>query len=112
MTHWSASASSRASARTGGAEGAESRPEAASRGSAAASAILPRLLLPPARFRAGASELPDMKTISAKADGVKRDWYVIDATNKTLGRLCSELAHRLRGKHKPIFTPHVDTGDY
>ena len=53
-----------------------------------------------------------MKTISAKADGVKRDWFVIDATNKTLGRLCSELAHRLRGKHKPIFTPHVDTGDY
>jgi large subunit ribosomal protein L13 len=63
-------------------------------------------------FRAGASELPDMKTISAKADGVKRDWYVVDATNKTLGRLCSELAHRLRGKHKPVFTPHVDTGDY
>ena len=53
-----------------------------------------------------------MKTISAKADGVKRDWFVVDATNKTLGRLCSELAHRLRGKHKPIFTPHVDTGDY
>jgi len=53
-----------------------------------------------------------MKTISAKADGVKRDWFVIDATNKTLGRLCTELAHRLRGKHKPIFTPHVDTGDY
>ena len=53
-----------------------------------------------------------MKTISAKADGVKRDWFVIDATNQTLGRLCSELAHRLRGKHKPIFTPHVDTGDY
>ena len=53
-----------------------------------------------------------MKTISAKADGVKRDWFVVDATNKTLGRLCSELAHRLRGKHKPVFTPHVDTGDY
>ena len=53
-----------------------------------------------------------MKTISAKPDGVKRDWFVVDATNKTLGRLCSELAHRLRGKHKPIFTPHVDTGDY
>jgi len=53
-----------------------------------------------------------MKTISAKPDGVKRDWFVIDATNKTLGRLCTELAHRLRGKHKPIFTPHVDTGDY
>jgi large subunit ribosomal protein L13 len=42
---------------------------------------------------------------------VKRDWFVVDATNKTLGRLCSELAHRLRGKHKPIFTPHMDTGD-
>lgn len=53
-----------------------------------------------------------MKTISAKAEGVKRDWYVVDATGKTLGRLCSELAQRLRGKHKPIFTPHVDTGDY
>src|SRR5665213_1413248 len=53
-----------------------------------------------------------MKTISAKAEGVKRDWYVVDATDKTLGRLCTELAHRLRGKHKPIFTPHVDTGDY
>jgi large subunit ribosomal protein L13 len=53
-----------------------------------------------------------MNTISAKAEGVKRDWYVVDATNKTLGRLCTELARRLRGKHKPIFTPHVDTGDY
>lgn len=53
-----------------------------------------------------------MKTISAKSEGVKRDWYVVDATNKTLGRLCTELAFRLRGKHKPIFTPHVDTGDY
>ena len=52
-----------------------------------------------------------MKTISAKPDGVKRDWFVVDATNKTLGRLCTELAHRLRGKHKPIFTPHMDTGD-
>jgi large subunit ribosomal protein L13 len=53
-----------------------------------------------------------MKTISAKAETVKRDWYVVDATNKTLGRLCSEIALRLRGKHKTIFTPHVDTGDY
>ena len=53
-----------------------------------------------------------MNTISAKADGVKRDWYVVDATNKTLGRLSAELAHRLRGKHKTIYTPHVDTGDY
>jgi large subunit ribosomal protein L13 len=53
-----------------------------------------------------------MKTISAKPESVKRDWYVVDATNKTLGRLCTEIAHRLRGKHKPIYTPHVDTGDY
>ncbi|MGA8276964.1 MAG: 50S ribosomal protein L13 [Rhodanobacteraceae bacterium] len=53
-----------------------------------------------------------MKTISAKAESVKRDWYVVDATNKTLGRLSTELARRLRGKHKPIYTPHVDTGDY
>ena len=53
-----------------------------------------------------------MKTFSAKPETVKRDWYVVDATGKTLGRLCSELARRLRGKHKPIYTPHVDTGDY
>ena len=53
-----------------------------------------------------------MKTISAKAETVKRDWYLVDASNKTLGRLASELARRLRGKHKPIYTPHVDTGDY
>jgi len=53
-----------------------------------------------------------MKTISAKPETVKRDWYLVDATDKTLGRLATEIAHRLRGKHKPIFTPHVDTGDY
>ena len=53
-----------------------------------------------------------MKTYSAKPETVKRDWYVIDATGKTLGRMSSEIAHRLRGKHKPEFTPHVDTGDY
>ncbi|TDR39625.1 LSU ribosomal protein L13P [Tahibacter aquaticus] len=53
-----------------------------------------------------------MKTFSAKAETVKRDWYIVDATNKTLGRLCSEIALRLRGKHKTVFTPHVDTGDY
>ena len=53
-----------------------------------------------------------MKTISAKAETVKRDWYVVDASNKTLGRLATELARRLRGKHKPVYTPHVDTGDY
>jgi large subunit ribosomal protein L13 len=53
-----------------------------------------------------------MKTFSAKTHEVKRDWFVIDADNKILGRLASEIAHRLRGKHKPEFTPHVDTGDY
>lgn len=53
-----------------------------------------------------------MKTVSANHKTVKRDWYVVDASGKTLGRLASELAHRLRGKHKPIYTPHVDTGDY
>jgi large subunit ribosomal protein L13 len=53
-----------------------------------------------------------MKTISAKPETVQRDWYIVDASNKTLGRLCTELARRLRGKHKPIYTPHVDTGDY
>ncbi|HSG61137.1 MAG TPA: 50S ribosomal protein L13 [Pseudomonadales bacterium] len=53
-----------------------------------------------------------MKTYSAKAESVQRDWYVVDAENKTLGRLASEIAHRLRGKHKPEYTPHVDTGDY
>ncbi|MBB3047097.1 large subunit ribosomal protein L13 [Litorivivens lipolytica] len=53
-----------------------------------------------------------MKTYSANPDAVKRDWYVVDAEGKTLGRLASEIAHRLRGKHKPEYTPHVDTGDY
>jgi large subunit ribosomal protein L13 len=53
-----------------------------------------------------------MKTFSAKPAEVKRDWYVVDADGKTLGRLASEIAHRLRGKHKPEYTPHVDTGDY
>jgi large subunit ribosomal protein L13 len=53
-----------------------------------------------------------MKTFSAKPAEVKRDWYVVDATGKILGRLASEVARRLRGKHKPEFTPHVDTGDY
>jgi len=50
-----------------------------------------------------------MKTFSAKPETVKRDWYVIDAENKVLGRLASEIARRLRGKHKPEYTPHVDT---
>ena len=53
-----------------------------------------------------------MKTFSAKPETVKRDWYLVDAENKTLGRLATEIARRLRGKHKPEFTPHVDTGDY
>jgi large subunit ribosomal protein L13 len=53
-----------------------------------------------------------MKTFSAKPETVRRDWFVVDAAGKTLGRLSTELARRLRGKHKPIYTPHVDTGDY
>ena len=53
-----------------------------------------------------------MKTFSAKPHEVRRDWYVVDATGKTLGRLATEIARRLRGKHKPNYTPHVDTGDY
>jgi large subunit ribosomal protein L13 len=53
-----------------------------------------------------------MKTFSAKTHEVQRDWFVVDADNKVLGRLASEIARRLRGKHKPEFTPHVDTGDY
>jgi large subunit ribosomal protein L13 len=53
-----------------------------------------------------------MKTYSAKAGEVSHDWFVVDAADKTLGRLAAEIAHRLRGKHKPEFTPHVDTGDY
>ena len=52
-----------------------------------------------------------MTTVSAKPTEVQRDWYLIDATDKTLGRLASEIAKRLKGKHKPIYTPHVDTGD-
>jgi len=53
-----------------------------------------------------------MKTFSAKPAEVKRDWYLVDAAGKTLGRLSTELARRLRGKHKAEYTPHVDTGDY
>lgn len=52
-----------------------------------------------------------MKTFSAKPAEVKREWYVVDASGKVLGRLASEIALRLRGKHKPEYTPHVDTGD-
>jgi len=53
-----------------------------------------------------------MKTFSAKPAEVTRDWYIIDAEGKTLGRMAAEIAMRLRGKHKPEYTPHVDTGDY
>jgi len=53
-----------------------------------------------------------MKTEFAKANRVRRDWFLVDATDKTLGRLATEVALRLRGKHKPEYTPHVDTGDH
>ncbi|MGH8149691.1 MAG: 50S ribosomal protein L13, partial [Steroidobacteraceae bacterium] len=53
-----------------------------------------------------------MSTVFAKPGNVRRDWYLVDASGKTLGRLASEIARRLRGKHKPIYTPHVDTGDH
>jgi large subunit ribosomal protein L13 len=53
-----------------------------------------------------------MKTLSIRAQDVRNDWYVIDATNRTLGRLATEIARRLRGKHKSEYTPNVDTGDY
>ena len=53
-----------------------------------------------------------MKTFSAKSHEVKRDWLVVDANDKVLGRLAAEIAKRLRGKHKPEYTPHVDTGDF
>jgi large subunit ribosomal protein L13 len=53
-----------------------------------------------------------MKTYSAKPQDIQRDWYVVDATDKVLGRLASQIALRLRGKHKATFTPHMDTGDF
>lgn len=53
-----------------------------------------------------------MKTISANEGTVRRNWYVVDATDKTLGRLSTQIANRIRGKHKAEYTPHVDTGDY
>ncbi len=53
-----------------------------------------------------------MKTFNATPETVKRDWYIVDAAGKTLGRLSTEIARRLRGKHKAVYTPHVDTGDY
>ncbi len=53
-----------------------------------------------------------MGTYNANADTAQNDWYLVDASNKTLGRLSTEIARRLRGKHKATYTPHVDTGDY
>ena len=53
-----------------------------------------------------------MKTFSAKSQDIQRDWYMVDASDRVLGRLASAIAHRLRGKHKPIYTPHIDTGDF
>jgi len=53
-----------------------------------------------------------MKTVSMRSQDLERTWWVIDAENQTLGRMATEIAHRLRGKHKPVYTPHVDTGDY
>ena len=53
-----------------------------------------------------------MRTYSARPRDVVREWYVIDASGKVLGRLASAIAHRLRGKHKAIYTPHIDTGDF
>lgn len=53
-----------------------------------------------------------MTTVNAKPAQVQRDWYLVDATDRALGRMASEIAGRLKGKHKPIYTPHVDTGDY
>ncbi len=53
-----------------------------------------------------------MKTYSVKSADIKRDWFVVDATGQTLGRLATEIARRLRGKHKPEYTPHLDMGDY
>jgi large subunit ribosomal protein L13 len=53
-----------------------------------------------------------MKTFTAKPQEVQHDWFLVDATDKVLGRLAADIARRLRGKHKPVYTPHVDTGDY
>jgi large subunit ribosomal protein L13 len=53
-----------------------------------------------------------MKTYTAKPQDIRREWHLVDATDKTLGRLATEVAHRLRGKHKAMYTPHMDTGDH
>jgi large subunit ribosomal protein L13 len=76
---------------------------------AGCSGSIPRLLPTPG---SGFLLESGMKTFSAKPEAVQRDWYLVDAKGKTLGRLASEIARRLRGKHKPEYTPHVDTGDY
>lgn len=59
-----------------------------------------------------AIEAQPMKTFAAKAGSIPQQWYLVDAENKVLGRLAARIAARLRGKHKPVYTPHVDTGDY
>ena len=53
-----------------------------------------------------------MKTVSMRSQDLERTWWIVDAERQTLGRMATEIAHRLRGKHKPVYTPHVDTGDY
>ena len=63
-------------------------------------------------MRAFSPESHPMKTYSAKAEDIARGWYLVNAQGKVLGRLATQIAARLRGKHKPEFTPHVDTGDY
>src|SRR6185437_6481119 len=69
-------------------------------------------LNPPIQAGRGFPGTPDMKTYSARPRDVTRAWYVVDASDKVLGRLATEIATRLRGKHKPIYTPHIDTGDF
>ena len=63
-------------------------------------------------FACASSRIRQMKTYSARPQDVRREWHLVDATDKTLGRLATEVARRLRGKHKPEYTPHVDTGDH
>jgi large subunit ribosomal protein L13 len=75
-------------------------------------ACLTRLEFAPFAFGQYAFASVAMKTFTAKPGDISRDWLLIDATDKVLGRLAVEIAKRLRGKHKPIYTPHVDTGDF
>lgn len=60
----------------------------------------------------GCEEFGSVKTYSAKKEDIERQWFIVDATDQTLGRMATQIATILRGKHKPIFTPHIDTGDY